>query len=60
VQPRLLMLPTQPSDVSMTCADVKQLRARAGFEPLTPLNESLRRFVAWFRGKARWQGCAEL
>jgi UDP-glucuronate 4-epimerase len=49
VQPRLQMLPMQPGDVSMTCADVDRLRARVGFEPSTPLNEGLRRFVEWFR-----------
>jgi len=52
VEPKLQMLPAQPGDVTMTCADVDKLRARVGFEPSTPLDEGLRRFVEWFR---RWK-----
>ena len=48
IQPQLQMLPMQPGDVSMTCADVDKLRERVGFEPTTPLHEGLRRFVEWF------------
>lgn len=53
VEPKLQMLSAQPGDVTMTCADVTRLRERVGFEPSTPLDEGLRRFVAWFR---RWKG----
>ena len=49
VTPRLELLPMQPGDVSLTCADVTKLRERVGFEPSTPLDEGLRRFVQWFR-----------
>ena len=49
VEPKLQVLPMQPGDVSMTCADIDRLRARVGFEPSTPLREGLGRFVAWFR-----------
>ena len=49
VEPVLQMLPAQPGDVTMTCADVTRLRERVGFEPSTPLDEGLRRFVAWLR-----------
>jgi len=49
VNPVLQMLPPQPGDVTMTCADVSRLRERVGFEPSTPLHEGLRRFVAWLR-----------
>ena len=45
----LQMLPMQPGDVTITCADVDKLRERVGFEPSTPLAEGLRRFVEWFR-----------
>ena len=55
IQPVLQMLPAQPGDVSMTCADVDKLRQRVGFEPSTPLDEGLRRFVEWFR---QWKGLA--
>jgi len=53
IEPVLQMLPAQPGDVTMTCADVTRLRERVGFEPSTPLDEGLRHFVGWFR---RWKG----
>ncbi len=49
VTPQLELLPMQPGDVTLTCADVTRLRERVGFEPSTPLDEGLRRFVQWFR-----------
>jgi UDP-glucuronate 4-epimerase len=42
-------LPMQPGDVSSTYADVADLKAATGFEPKTPLDEGIRRFVAWYR-----------
>jgi UDP-glucuronate 4-epimerase len=53
IEPVLQMLPMQPGDVTMTCADVGQLRERVGFEPSTPLDEGLGRFVQWFK---QWTG----
>ena len=53
IQPVLEMLPTQPGDVTITCADVDKLRARVGFEPSTSLEVGLPRFVHWFR---QWKG----
>jgi UDP-glucuronate 4-epimerase len=50
VKPRLDFLPMQAGDVPMTCADVDKLRSRVGFEPATPLQEGLARFVDWFHG----------
>jgi len=49
IRPQLNMLPTQPGDVTITCADVDKLRGRVGFEPATTLAEGLARFVDWFR-----------
>jgi UDP-glucuronate 4-epimerase len=42
-------LPMQPGDVPATFADVDDLRAAVGFAPGTPLEEGLRRYVAWYR-----------
>jgi UDP-glucuronate 4-epimerase len=53
MQPQLQLLPMQPGDVSMTCADVDKLRERIGFEPSTSLREGLGRFVEWFK---QWKG----
>jgi len=43
------MLPMQPGDVPATYADVTELKAAIGFEPKTPLDEGIKRFVAWYR-----------
>lgn len=43
--------PDQPGDVPLTCADVSRARAELGYEPSTPLEEGLRRFVEWMRGR---------
>ena len=32
-----------------TCADLTRIHAAYGYEPMVPLEEGLRRFVAWFR-----------
>ena len=44
------LLPMQPGDVPETCADVAALEAAVGFKPKTPIEEGVRRFIAWFRG----------
>jgi UDP-glucuronate 4-epimerase len=43
------MLPLQPGDVPRTYADVDALVADIGFQPRTPIEEGIRRFVAWYR-----------
>jgi len=43
------MLPLQRGDVPATFADVANLKADIGFEPKTPIEEGVRRFVAWYR-----------
>jgi len=42
-------LPLQPGDVPATYADISDLKADIGFEPKTPIEEGVRRFVAWYR-----------
>jgi len=42
-------LPMQPGDVPATYADIEELRDATGFAPSTPLEEGIRRYVAWFR-----------
>jgi UDP-glucuronate 4-epimerase len=39
----------QPGDVPATWADVDALREAVGFTPATPIEEGVRRFVAWYR-----------
>jgi UDP-glucuronate 4-epimerase len=47
------LLPPQPGDMFETCADLTRVHAAIGFTPKVPLEEGLRRFVAWFRGYYR-------
>jgi UDP-glucuronate 4-epimerase len=42
-------LPLQPGDVPSTYADIATLKADVGFEPRMPIEEGIRRFVAWCR-----------
>jgi UDP-glucuronate 4-epimerase len=48
------LLPLQPGDVAATWADVDDLAADTGYRPATPVQEGIRRFVAWY--KAFYQG----
>ncbi len=45
--------PMQPGDVPATYADIDAIRRDHGFEPTTPLEEGVHRFVEWYRG---WRG----
>ena len=42
-------LPAQPGDVPATDADVSDLTARVDFQPSTPIETGIARFVAWYR-----------
>ena len=42
-------LPMQDGDVPATYADTAELRAATGFDPATPVEEGVRRFVDWYR-----------
>ena len=39
----------QPGDVPETFADVDALKRDVGYEPSTPIEEGVRRFVEWYR-----------
>jgi UDP-glucuronate 4-epimerase len=39
----------QPGDMRETCADLTCIHAAVGYKPQVPLEEGLRRFVAWYR-----------
>jgi UDP-glucuronate 4-epimerase len=42
-------LPLQPGDVPATYADITSFTADVGFEPSTPIDEGISRFVDWYR-----------
>ncbi|ODN70997.1 hypothetical protein A6302_01699 [Methylobrevis pamukkalensis] len=46
------MLPMQMGDVPQTFAAPELLKALTGYVPETPLEEGVKRFVAWYRS---WQ-----
>ena len=48
-QARRNLLPMQPGDVPRTCADVTRSRRLLGWEPATPIEEGIPRFVEWYR-----------
>jgi len=41
----------QPGDVPITWAELSKARRFLGYRPTTPLEEGLRRFVAWYRAR---------
>jgi UDP-glucuronate 4-epimerase len=41
--------PLQPGDVPQTFADITKARRLLGYDPRTPIEEGIRRFVEWFR-----------
>ncbi len=42
-------MPMQPGEMQATCADIEPMRRDFGFEPATPIEEGLPRFVTWYR-----------
>lgn len=42
-------LPMQPGDVPATYADVDALMKDVGFQPKTPIEEGIQKFVTWYR-----------
>lgn len=46
---RVNLLPLQPGDMEVTCANVDDLIRDVGFRPATPIETGLARFVEWYR-----------
>jgi UDP-glucuronate 4-epimerase len=49
IKAQIELAPLPPGDVVRTCADIEASRRDLGFEPKTPIEEGLPRFVAWYR-----------
>lgn len=45
----LNLMPTQEGEMTRTEADVSETRASLGYEPKTPIDEGVTRFVDWYR-----------
>jgi UDP-glucuronate 4-epimerase len=52
--PRIVRLPDEPGDVPLTCADITLARSELGYNPVTPLDEGIARFVHWYRKESAW------
>ncbi len=46
---QMKMEPMQPGDVPITSADIEASRRDLGFDPKTPINQGIPKFVAWFK-----------
>ncbi len=46
-------LPFQPGDVKVTYADISKARSLLGYDPQVPIEEGIRRFIAWYKEEAR-------
>ena len=51
-EPVLEYAPDQPGDVPRTWADLGRSAAEMGYAPRVPIEEGVRRFVAWYRERA--------
>lgn len=45
-------LPDQPGDVPITYADITKAKRTLGYEPRTPFEDGIRKFVSWYRSQA--------
>lgn len=52
VEPNLQRLPMQPGDVERTFADVSKARQLLGYQPTTPVEQGIPRFIEWFKSCA--------
>jgi len=48
VKARKDLLPMQPGDTPATFADIDRAREKLGFQPLTPIEVGVPRFVRWY------------
>jgi UDP-glucuronate 4-epimerase len=46
---QVVEMPYQPGDVLLTCADISKSRSMLGYEPQTPIETGIARFVKWYR-----------
>jgi len=56
---KIQSMPDQPGDVRTTWADVTRARAELGYDPQVPIEEGIRRFVAWLKGRRPGAGAGK-
>jgi UDP-glucuronate 4-epimerase len=47
--------PMPPGDVPRTCADISKAKRLLGYDPRTPFEEGMARFVNWYRAEVAGQ-----
>ena len=52
VQAKRKHLPAEPGDVPVTFADISRARAEIGYDPKTPVEAGVKKFVQWYRSMA--------
>jgi UDP-glucuronate 4-epimerase len=52
-QAQLEMLPLQPGDVTVTCADMSKLMKLTGYKPTTTLEKGISLFIEWYKAYFR-------
>lgn len=45
--------PAQPGDVPRTCANIEKARRLLGYNPQTPIETGIEKFIGWFRAERR-------
>ena len=56
VTPNVKPLPFQAGDVVTTYADISRMKTELGYDPRTPIEEGIRKMVAWYRGERGERG----
>jgi len=51
VQPKIERLPEQLGDVPITCADISKARKMLGYNPSTPIEQGIEKFIKWYKEK---------
>ena len=49
INPKIKQLPMQPGDVSKTYADITKAKEKIGYEPVTPFEQGIQKFVDWYK-----------
>ncbi len=49
---KIKFLPFQPGDVPVTYADISKAKRLLGYNPQVPIEEGIKRFVAWYKKEA--------
>lgn len=50
---KINVLPQQPGDVPLTCADISKAQKLLGYQPTTPLAVGLPKFIEWYKATNR-------